>query len=187
MRWRLPRARTAGNSRPRPGGRAGRRSTKSRAFLNPTIRSLMPQPSALKDMEKGAERLAERHHARKPIGIISDYDVDGVSSAALCHALPARRRLRCDHPHSRPPDRRLWSERRRGPSAAGTRRHACCSPSIAVSSPMIPWPMPPSSAWKSSSSIIIRPVKFFPRPLPSSIPTARMMFRASAISVPAAS
>jgi hypothetical protein len=28
------------------------------AFLNPTVRSLMPQPSAIRDMEKGAERLA---------------------------------------------------------------------------------------------------------------------------------
>ena len=28
------------------------------AFLNPTLRSLMPQPAALKDMEKGAVRIA---------------------------------------------------------------------------------------------------------------------------------
>ena len=28
------------------------------AFLNPTLRMLMPQPGALRDMEKGAERLA---------------------------------------------------------------------------------------------------------------------------------
>ena len=53
------------------------------AFLNPTIRSLMPQPSALQDMEKGAERLAEAIIAQTRIGIISDYDVDGVSSAAI--------------------------------------------------------------------------------------------------------
>jgi single-stranded-DNA-specific exonuclease len=53
------------------------------AFLNPTLRSLMPQPSALLDMEKGALRLAEAIIARESIGIISDYDVDGVSSAAI--------------------------------------------------------------------------------------------------------
>ena len=53
------------------------------AFLNPTLRSLMPQPSALMDMEKGATRLAEAIIKRESIGIISDYDVDGVSSAAL--------------------------------------------------------------------------------------------------------
>jgi single-stranded-DNA-specific exonuclease len=52
-------------------------------FLNPTLRGLMPQPSALLDLEKGAQRLAEAIIAREPIGIISDYDVDGVSSAAL--------------------------------------------------------------------------------------------------------
>jgi single-stranded-DNA-specific exonuclease len=53
------------------------------AFLNPTIRSLMPLPAALKDMEKGATRLVEAIIAQTRIGIISDYDVDGVSSAAI--------------------------------------------------------------------------------------------------------
>lgn len=52
-------------------------------FLNPTLRGLMPQPSALRDLEKGAQRLAEAIIAGEAIGIISDYDVDGVSSAAL--------------------------------------------------------------------------------------------------------
>lgn len=53
------------------------------AFLNPTIRALMPQPSALMDMEKGAARLAEAVIAGERIGVIADYDVDGVSSAAM--------------------------------------------------------------------------------------------------------
>ena len=53
------------------------------SFLNPTLRELMPQPSALQDMEKGAARLAEAIVKREKIGVISDYDVDGVSSAAL--------------------------------------------------------------------------------------------------------
>ena len=53
------------------------------AFLNPTIRTLMPQPSALQDMEKGAARLAEAVMASEKIGVIADYDVDGVSSAAM--------------------------------------------------------------------------------------------------------
>ena len=53
------------------------------AFLNPTIRTLMPQPSALQDMEKGAARLAEAITSGEKIGVISDYDVDGVSSAAM--------------------------------------------------------------------------------------------------------
>jgi single-stranded-DNA-specific exonuclease len=53
------------------------------AYLNPTLRGLMPQPSALMDMEKGAARLADGVVNRESIGIISDYDVDGVSSAAI--------------------------------------------------------------------------------------------------------
>jgi single-stranded-DNA-specific exonuclease len=53
------------------------------AFLNPTLRTLMPQPSALRDMEKGADRLAQAIISSEKIGIISDYDVDGVTSAAL--------------------------------------------------------------------------------------------------------
>jgi single-stranded-DNA-specific exonuclease len=52
-------------------------------YLNPTIRKSMPQPSALMDMEKGADRLAQAIMAGERIGTISDYDVDGVSSAAL--------------------------------------------------------------------------------------------------------
>jgi single-stranded-DNA-specific exonuclease len=53
------------------------------AFLNPTLRALMPQPDAFRDMEKGAARLAMAIRTREKIGIISDYDVDGVSSAAV--------------------------------------------------------------------------------------------------------
>ena len=53
------------------------------AFLNPTIRTLMPQPSALQDMEKGAARMADAIMAGERIGVIADYDVDGVSSAAI--------------------------------------------------------------------------------------------------------
>jgi single-stranded-DNA-specific exonuclease len=58
-------------------------SDEAEAFLNPTLRSLMPQPSAFMDMEKGAARLAEAIIKKEAIGIISDYDVDGVSSAAI--------------------------------------------------------------------------------------------------------
>jgi single-stranded-DNA-specific exonuclease len=61
----------------------GVKSDEAEAFLNPTLRSLMPQPSAFMDMEKGAARLAEAIVKKETIGIISDYDVDGVSSAAI--------------------------------------------------------------------------------------------------------
>jgi single-stranded-DNA-specific exonuclease len=52
-------------------------------FLNPTLRGLMPPPSALRDLEKGADRLAHAIMSGEKIGIITDYDVDGVSSGAL--------------------------------------------------------------------------------------------------------
>ncbi len=52
-------------------------------WLNPTLRGLMPKPSALMDLEKGAARLAHAIMSKEKIGVISDYDVDGVSSAAL--------------------------------------------------------------------------------------------------------
>ncbi len=52
-------------------------------FLNPTLRGLMPPPSALRDLEKAADRLAAAIIAQEKIGIITDYDVDGVSSGAL--------------------------------------------------------------------------------------------------------
>jgi single-stranded-DNA-specific exonuclease len=52
-------------------------------FLNPTLRGLMPPPTVLRDMEKGSDRLAQAIMSGEAIGVISDYDVDGVSSAAL--------------------------------------------------------------------------------------------------------
>ncbi len=52
-------------------------------FMNPTLRGLMPQPSALRDMEQGAARLADAVINAEKIGVIADYDVDGVSSAAM--------------------------------------------------------------------------------------------------------
>ena len=58
-------------------------SDEAEAWLNPTIRGLMPKPSALMDLEKGAARLAEAIITQEKIGVLSDYDVDGVSSDAL--------------------------------------------------------------------------------------------------------
>jgi single-stranded-DNA-specific exonuclease len=53
------------------------------SYLNPTLRALMPKPSAIADMEAGAARLADAIVRRERIGIITDYDVDGMASAAL--------------------------------------------------------------------------------------------------------
>jgi single-stranded-DNA-specific exonuclease len=53
------------------------------AFLSPSIRSLMPDPATLTDMDKGAARIADAIVAAEKIGIFGDYDVDGASSSAL--------------------------------------------------------------------------------------------------------
>ena len=53
------------------------------AFLNPTLKNLLPDPSLLKDMDGAAERLAVAVMADEVIGIFGDYDVDGATSSAL--------------------------------------------------------------------------------------------------------
>ena len=57
----------------------------ARAFLVPSIRDLMPDPSSLIDMDAAAHRIADAILAREPIAIFGDYDVDGAASAALLH------------------------------------------------------------------------------------------------------
>jgi len=53
------------------------------AFLNPTLRDQLPDPSRLKDMDIAAERLASALMQGELIGIFGDYDVDGATSSAL--------------------------------------------------------------------------------------------------------
>jgi single-stranded-DNA-specific exonuclease len=53
------------------------------AFLDPTLKSLMPDPSTLTDMDRLADRLADAVAAEETVAIFGDYDVDGASSAAL--------------------------------------------------------------------------------------------------------
>jgi single-stranded-DNA-specific exonuclease len=55
------------------------------AFLDPTIRSLMPEPFTLTDCEKAAERIAQAVQRRERVAIFGDYDVDGASSSALLY------------------------------------------------------------------------------------------------------
>ena len=51
--------------------------------LDPTLKALMPDPSTVRDMDKGAARLADAIQRNEPIAVFGDYDVDGASSAAL--------------------------------------------------------------------------------------------------------
>jgi single-stranded-DNA-specific exonuclease len=53
------------------------------AFLDPTLRSLMPDPDTLTDCRKAAERLLLAIERREKTAIFGDYDVDGASSSAL--------------------------------------------------------------------------------------------------------
>ena len=49
----------------------------------PRIRDFLPDPSCFKDMDKGAQRLADAIRNAETIAIFGDYDVDGATSAAL--------------------------------------------------------------------------------------------------------
>ena len=51
--------------------------------LEPTIRALMPDPSALADMDKAAARIADAVENAEQVAVFGDYDVDGACSAAL--------------------------------------------------------------------------------------------------------
>ncbi len=52
-------------------------------YLTPSLRSLMPDPSVLRDMDKAAERFLAAVENRERIAVFADYDVDGGASAAL--------------------------------------------------------------------------------------------------------
>ena len=53
------------------------------AFLEPSLKALMPDPSRLVDMDVAAGRLADAVEAGEAIAVIADYDVDGATSAAI--------------------------------------------------------------------------------------------------------
>jgi len=53
------------------------------AWLEPTIRGLMPDPSTLTDMDVLAERLARAVTDNETVALFGDYDVDGACSCAL--------------------------------------------------------------------------------------------------------
>jgi single-stranded-DNA-specific exonuclease len=53
------------------------------AYLDPTVRALMPDPETLTDMRTAATRLADGIARGERIAILADYDVDGATSAAL--------------------------------------------------------------------------------------------------------
>ena len=53
------------------------------AYLDPSLKHDLPDPSQLVDMDKAAARLAEAVTGGETIGVFGDYDVDGATSSAL--------------------------------------------------------------------------------------------------------
>jgi single-stranded-DNA-specific exonuclease len=53
------------------------------AFLDPTVRRLMPDPHTVTAMEQAATRLADAMVRGEQVAIFGDYDVDGATASAL--------------------------------------------------------------------------------------------------------
>ena len=53
------------------------------AFLDPTVKTLLPDPNVLTAMREAAIRIAEAVQGSEQIAIFGDYDVDGATSSAL--------------------------------------------------------------------------------------------------------
>ncbi|WP_074381628.1 single-stranded-DNA-specific exonuclease RecJ [Bartonella doshiae] len=53
------------------------------AFINPTLRDLMPDPKSFTDMQCAAERIVKAILNQEKVAVFGDYDVDGACSSAL--------------------------------------------------------------------------------------------------------
>ena len=54
-------------------------------FLNPKIKSIMPDPCSLLDIDKAIKIIIETIQNKKRIAIFADYDVDGAAAAAMLY------------------------------------------------------------------------------------------------------
>ena len=61
----------------------GAEVTNTADFLEPRLKSAMPDPLVMVDAQRAIARLADAIRLREPIAIFGDYDVDGACSAAL--------------------------------------------------------------------------------------------------------
>jgi len=52
-------------------------------FLKPTLKTLLPDPSSIADVDKAALRILRALQADEQIAVFGDYDVDGATSSAL--------------------------------------------------------------------------------------------------------
>jgi len=53
------------------------------AYLDPTVKRLLPDPHVVTAMEQAAARIADAAQRREQVAIFGDYDVDGATSSAL--------------------------------------------------------------------------------------------------------
>jgi len=53
------------------------------AYLDPTVKTLLPDPDALTAMPQAAQRIADAVENGENVAIFGDYDVDGATSSAL--------------------------------------------------------------------------------------------------------
>ncbi|GAB4071001.1 single-stranded-DNA-specific exonuclease RecJ [Ancylobacter sonchi] len=53
------------------------------AYLDPTVRDLLPDPDTLTDMEPAVARLADAVTRGEKVAVFGDYDVDGATATAL--------------------------------------------------------------------------------------------------------
>ena len=53
------------------------------AYLDPTVRRLMPDPHTVTAMEQAAQRIADAMVRGEQVAIFGDYDVDGATASAL--------------------------------------------------------------------------------------------------------
>ena len=53
------------------------------AFLNPSLRTQMPDPAHLNDMDRAVARIVLAIRQQEDIAVFGDYDVDGATSSAL--------------------------------------------------------------------------------------------------------
>ena len=61
----------------------GAETQTARLFLDPSLRTLLPDPKRLQDMERAAMRFARAIRDNEPVAVFGDYDVDGACSVAL--------------------------------------------------------------------------------------------------------
>src|SRR3984893_17849742 len=61
----------------------GVEADEAEAFLDPTIKRLMPDPLTLTDMAAASARIAHAIQQEESVAIFGDYDVDGATASAL--------------------------------------------------------------------------------------------------------